>query len=69
MFQSLEIEYNMETHLRLSMRGWMSLMSVLCLRNMNEDGKSRSYEELLLVREEERGMGRDWWKCEQEMKG
>ena len=69
MFQSLEIEYNMETHLWLSMWGWMSWMSVLCLRNMNEDGKSRSYEELLLVREEERGMGRDWWKCEQEMKG
>ena len=62
-------ENNIEKHLRLSMRGWTNWTKQLCLGNRNQDGKSRSYVELLLGREEERGMGRDWWKCEQEMMG
>ena len=49
-------ENKIERHLRLSMRGSMSWMSELCLENMNQDGKSRSYVELLLGREEESGM-------------
>ena len=47
----------------------MNWMNGLCLGNRNQGGKSRSYVELLLGREEKRGMGRDWWKCGQEMMG
>ena len=44
-------------------------MNELCLGNRNQDGKSRSYVELLLGGEKEVGMGRDWWEFEQEMMG
>ena len=58
MFQALVNENNMEKHLRLSMRGWRNWKNELCLKNMNQEGKSRSYVELLLGREDERGVGR-----------
>ena len=45
------------------MRGWRNWTNKLCLGNGNQDGKSRSYVELLLGREEERGMGMDGWRC------
>ena len=51
MFQALVNENNMEKHLRLSTRGWTNWMNELCLANRNQDGKSRSYVELLFARE------------------
>ena len=63
MFQALVNENNMKKHLRLSMRGWTNWMSEMCLDKRIQDGKSKSFVDLRFGREEETGIGRDWWKC------
>ena len=44
-------------------------MIEMCLDKRILDSESRSYVELLLGKEEEMRMGRDWWRCKQERMG